>query len=113
MKKLTTQNRLFLRFVASCSEEQRKVIIQTTTENQLQLLVEIIFNLIRGVIPIQANTKKLLQQNKVNVRKVVELAVSQNLRRKRLAKINNEIPVIIQAYLKYESRTDFINKTEI
>lgn len=113
MKKRSQQNILFLKFLSSCEGEQRKSIIQTTTENQLRLLVEIIHNLVQGIIPIQTRNKQLLQLNKENIRKVVEVSVSIKLRRKRLININRDIPIIIQAFFKYESRIGLGQKTEV
>ena len=106
MKKLTLANKSFLHFLSSCDKEQRKAILKTTTDDQLKLLVEIILNLLRGVIPTSYRTKNLLRSNKNNIRKVVEDSTSKTLRRKRLAKISSEIPVILQSFLKYKSRID-------
>jgi len=92
--------------LSSCDKEQRKAILQTITDEQLRLLAEIVLNLLRGVIPTSTRTKNLLQSSKNNIRKVVEDSISKTLRRKRLAKISSEIPVILQSLLKYESRTD-------
>jgi hypothetical protein len=105
MKKLTLANKSFLHFL-SCDKEQRKAILKTTTDDQLKLLVEIVLNLLQGVIPTSNRTKNLLRSNKNNIGKVVEDSTSKTLRRKRLAKISSEIPVILQSFLKYESRTD-------
>ena len=105
-KKLTLANKSFLHFLSSCDKEQRKAIMQTTTDDQLKLLVEIVLNILRGVIPTSTKTRNLLRSSKNNIRKVVEDSISKTLRRKRLAIISSEIPVILHSFLKYESRTD-------
>jgi hypothetical protein len=51
MRKLTLANKSFLHFLSSCDKEQRKAILKTTTDDQLKLLVEIVLNLLRVVIP--------------------------------------------------------------
>ena len=106
MKKLTLVNKSFLHFLSSCDKEQRKAVLKTTTDDQLKLLVEIVLNLLRGVIPTSTRTRNLLRSSKNNIRKVTEESISKTLRRTRLIKINSEIPVILHSFLKYESRTD-------
>lgn len=106
MKKLTLANKSFLHFFSFCDKEQRKALLKTTTDDQLKLLVEIILNILQGVIPISTRTKKLLRSNKSSIRKVAEDSTSKALKRKRLAKISSEIPIILHSFLKYESRTD-------
>lgn len=106
MKKLTLVDKSFLHFLSLCDKEQRKVVLQTTTEDQLKILVEIVLNLLRGVIPPSTRTKNLPRSNKNGVRKVVEDSISKTLRRKRLIQISLELPVILQSFLKYESRAD-------
>jgi hypothetical protein len=54
----------FYIFLSSCDKEQRKTILQTTTDDQLKLLVEIVLNILRGVIPTSTRTRNLFRSNK-------------------------------------------------
>lgn len=113
MKNLTLKNKLYLKFLAFCDREQRKAIIRTSHDDQLKLLVEIIYNLLKGVISLSRNKTQLLTLDKNNIRKVVADSVSMNLRRKRLLKIVNNIPIIIQLYFKYEPGINLSSKEKI
>ena len=109
MKKLTSANNSFLHFLSSCHKEQRKAILQTTTDDQLKLLVEIVLNILRGVIPTSTRTRNLLRSNKSNIRKVVDDSISKTLRRKRLIKISSEIPVILLSFLILVTKRKYEN----
>lgn len=112
MRKKIDQNiKLFLKFLSISDKIQRQSLLRTITDNQLQLLVEIIFNLIKGVLPVSTKTKRLLYLNKDNIRKVVEESIKKSVRKKRLIKINSDLPVIVQSFLKYESRVGSDTKT--
>lgn len=70
--KVTRDNRLFLIFLSVCDRRQRAAILQLLTESQLQLLVEIIWNFIKGTLPISKTAKRLLYLSKGSIRKVVQ-----------------------------------------
>lgn len=94
-------------------KNQRDALIHTLTDQQLQILVEIIYNLIKGGIHISNKYKDVLSVNKNNVRKVVEESISKRLRKKRLLKISGDLPIILQAFFKYESGTGVSVKEKI
>lgn len=111
--KLTTINRLFLNFLVDIDNNQRNAILKTLTNEQLQILVEIIYNLLKGSLPISKKYKDLLYPNKQAIRKVVDESISKHLRRKRLLKISNDLPIILRNFLKYESRINTHHKKKI
>lgn len=113
MRKVTLQDKCFLLFINSCGSEQRKAVLQVTNEHQLKLLVEIIFNLLKGIIPLPKHSKRQLSVNRPKIRRVIEESLQQRVRKIRLLKISNILPLIIQSYLKYESRIRSDNKAEI
>ena len=97
----------------TCEKNQREALIRTLTDQQLQILLEIIYNLIKGGIYISNKYKDMLATNKDNIRKVVEESISKRLRRKRLLKISGDLPIILQVFFKHESRTSFSAKEKI
>lgn len=112
-KRLAKNNKLFLRFISTTDKDQRRAILRTLTDIQLQLLVEIIFNLIKGNLPLSVRNKQLLSQNKDNIRKIVTESISKQLRKKRLIKISEDIPIIVETFLRHESRVNTNVKEEV
>lgn len=112
-KKLTRANGLVLKFLTVCDKNQRNIILRTLTDQQLQILVEIIYNLVKGGFHISKKYRDALSLKKTNIRSVIEESISKRLRRKRLLKISEVIPIILQAFFKYESGASISTKEEI
>jgi hypothetical protein len=60
----------FVHFLLICSPQQFKYTLKTLTKNQLQVIVEIIFNMMKGICPIsdknetkQYKRKRLIREN--------------------------------------------------
>ena len=100
---LSERNRCFLNFISSTAISQLKSILKTLTQHQLQLLVEIIFNIIQGVIPISGSVKKRLAKHSKAIRNVVVKGLTLKQRRTRLESISVIIPVMIKSFFQYES----------
>lgn len=112
-RKLTANTKLSFKFLLVSEKNQRDALIRTLTDQQLQILVEIIYNLIKGGISISNKYKEMLTVNKGNIREVVEESISKRIMRKRLLKISGDLPIILQAFFKYESGTGASAKEKI
>lgn len=96
-----------------CENKQRSALIKLLADEELGVIVEIIYNLIKGVIPISKKYKVTLSTNKSNIRKVVEQSITKHLRRKRLLKISGDLPIILRAFFKHEQGAGVSPQEEI
>lgn len=111
---LKESSRSFLKLLANTTPEQSAQIIKSTDHRQLQLLVEIVFNCLKSVIPLSERVKRNLSTFAKFIRAVVVNNITPQLRRKRLLKIIVIIPTLISSFFKYyDSGVNTITQGEI
>jgi len=110
---LSKTNRHFLQFISTADVQQVKLILKSLTTRQLQILIEIVFNIVKGVIPISDTVKKTLSKQTSSIRLLILDGISPKLRQKRLVKIVDILPLMIKQYFQYESRTDTDTKGKV
>jgi len=102
--KYSEAQRSFLHFLSTCpSEEQLMQILRIAKINQLQPAIEIVYNILHGIIPISKKLFKKLSSLSRNIRKLVATGISPQQRRCRLLKIVAVLPVLINQFFEYES----------
>lgn len=111
MNKLERQS--FIQFLLICSTEQITYILKTLTTNQLQVILEILYNVIKGVCPISKKNKTALMQRKRLIREVLRPDLTLNQRRRQLQKLKKELPIFLEACIHYGSRVNVSSKTKI
>ena len=104
MARINEKSRLFLRFINTCDSLQRRAILRHIHVKQLKLLVEIIYNVLHGVIAITKQYKKYLMTKKKVIRRITSPGLSIEERKKAILKLEKDIPRLIQIYFNYESR---------
>ncbi|CAG2255221.1 unnamed protein product [Mytilus edulis] len=67
--------------------EQITYILKTLTTNQVQVILEILYNVIKGVCPISKKNKTALMQRKRLIREVLRPDLTLNQRRRQLQKL--------------------------
>jgi len=77
----------FIHFLLICSSQQYEYVLKTLTKDQLQVITEIIFNIVKGVCPISDENKILLMKRRRLIRAVLGPKLTPNLRKKGLQKI--------------------------
>lgn len=92
----------FLEFLLITIPLQRNAIMKTLTDQQLKILIEIIYNAAMNVIPVPDKDKKLLRKYKRNIREVLADGISKRLRRRRLLTLSNVLPIFLRHYLKWQ-----------
>lgn len=102
-----------VQFLLNVAPQQISHIIKIMNKEQLQWIVEIIYNVVQGVCPISEADKSLLLKKKHLIRKLISKEVSRQQRKLYLLKINRVVPVFLKAYLHYVSRTDSDPQTEV
>lgn len=97
----------FVSFLSKISDKQRQVLLLHLTRNQLQFVVEIVYNIAQGNIPVTNSEKTRLLRRKDDIRKVLTSELTRKQRTKRLLKISKLLPFVIDIYLNHESRNGF------
>ena len=92
-------------FLSTANISQIKAIINTLNLRQQKILLEIIYNILQGVVPVTTGEKTKLFSLKKNIRNIIANSLST---RTRLLKIVVLIPMLTKIFLKYESGNDFI-----
>ena len=107
MKLSKTDRHLFM-FLSTANISQIKTIINTLNLRQQKILIEIIYNILQGVVPVTTGEKTKLFSLKKNIRNIIANSLSTRQRRTRLLKIVVLIPMLTKIFFKYESGNDFI-----
>ena len=95
-------------FLSTANISQIKTIINTLNLRQQKILIEIIYNILQGVVPVITGEKTKLFSLKKNIRNIIANSLSTRQRRTRLLKIVVLIPMLTKIFFKYESGNDFI-----
>ena len=64
MSRVVNNNRGFLQLLADCPAYQRQFLLKTATPKQLQALVQVLYNILMGHIPISEENKRVLLPHK-------------------------------------------------
>ena len=64
MSRVVNNNRGFLQLLADCPAYQRQFLLKTATPQQLHALVQVLYNILMGHIPISEENKRILLQHK-------------------------------------------------
>ena len=107
MKKIQ-ENIHFLYVLVSSSKQQRESLIKTVSKSQLQALLEVIFNTLKGTVTLTTKNKELLSRYKKVIRKVVDPHTSLRQRRALLYKFSSIFIYIVKIVL---SQINFKNGT--
>ena len=60
MPRVVNNNRRFLQLLGDCPVHQRQFLFKTATPQQLHALVQVLFNIVMGHIPIPEENKRTL-----------------------------------------------------
>jgi hypothetical protein len=90
----------FVQFLMKATQQQQLCILKTLSKPQLQCILEIIFNVMQGVVSLTEHDKAQLKRRKRFIRAT---RVTLNQRRKRLLQIKDILTVFLKAYLNYVS----------
>ena len=69
MSRVVKSNLPFLHLLTCCPEHQRQFLLETATPEQMHALVQIVFNILHGNIPVSKEVKR-------NLKKYVDALVS-------------------------------------
>ena len=60
MSRVVNNNRGFPQLLAHCPDHQRQFLLKTATPQQLHALVQVLYNILKGHIPISEENKRIL-----------------------------------------------------
>ena len=63
MSRVVKNNLLFLHLLTCCPEHQRQFLLETATPEQIHALVQILFNMCHGNIPVSKEVKRNLKKS--------------------------------------------------
>jgi len=92
----------FLEYLLAASNMQVKSLLQNLTTDQLKLLVEIIYNVAKDIIPLSDSDKSKLWKYKRVIRGVLLRGLTRRQRQRRLVKIKDLLPIFIRGYLQWQ-----------
>lgn len=98
-----TDRKTFVHFLLICSPQQLEFLLKTLTKAQLQVIVEIIFNVVKGVCAISDKNKTVLYKRKRLIREVILPKLTSEQRKRRLRKLKRILPIFLEACLKHGS----------
>jgi hypothetical protein len=91
----------FLRLLCSSHIKQRRQLINTVSEEQLSVLTEAVYNVLKGVCPLSNADKNKLSKNKTLLRKFSDPKLSKRLKITILKKIQNLMPELLRPVIRY------------
>lgn len=93
----------YLKLLTSTHVKQRRELINTISNEQLSVLTEAIFNVLKGVCSLSNINKNRLCKNKTSLRKLVDPKVSRKCKKTILKQIQNLIPELLRTVIRYFS----------
>lgn len=97
--------KVFCMFLLMSSKEQFNYMIKSITKEQLQIILEILYNISNEIITISTEDKRRLKKYIIDARKLLSSDLKWTSRKRLLWKIKLAVPIILQNYLKYVKRT--------
>lgn len=91
----------FLRLLISSHVKQRRQLINTASDEQLSVLTEAVYNVLKGVCPLSDKDKNNLSKNKKILRKFTDPKLSKRLKSTILRKIHHLIPGLLRPVIRY------------
>ena len=85
MSRVVKNNLHFVHFLTCCPEQQRHFLLETATPEQMHALVQIIFNIRHGNIPVSKEVKRDLKKHIDALVSLVESSVPYKTKKQTLA----------------------------
>lgn len=103
----------FCWFLLSGSKGQVLHILKSITKEQMQIILEIVFNIVHNTLTISTKDRTEMGKYKNLVRKILTPNINWTLRKTLLWKIRSLLPIIAKNYLSHVKRTDINTQEKI
>lgn len=100
-------------YLTSSPIQQIMYVLKTISKDHLHIILEILYNIVNGVLAISNEDKQKFKKHKTILRKLIAPNLEWTSRKKLLWKIKHLVPIIIQNYVKYVKRTRVNSEEEI
>ena len=90
----------FIRFLKTSSKVQRNYLIESSTREQLQAIIDILYNILIGNCSIGINIKNKISKYKSIMRQNVDKKLSRKKRKVLFKKLNPLLPLFLTEALK-------------
>lgn len=92
----------FIKLLYSAEKKQRKVLLQTITDNQLRILCEITLNIYQGNLEVSACYIKRLTAHRKTIEVLIDRKVSRKRKRELIIRKQSLIPLLIEPYISLQ-----------
>ena len=92
-------NSAFLNLLHSSHAKQRKALLKTMTQNQLKVLIEVIYNIFKGTLRLSKYYIKKLFPHRTTIRSIASRRVNRKRKRDIFVKKHSIIPILIKPVL--------------
>ena len=99
METLIEKNIHFLNYLSICSPKHRKLLIENSTNNQVDVICALFFNFLNGVIPINTEDLKTLSSFEKSLYVLADKTVSRAEKRSLLIKKKNLLSLFLNIIL--------------
>lgn len=95
------KERYFLKYLLNTDKKQQKLLIQHISKSQMDVIIEIIFNVLAGNLTISNNDKKALQRYRTVIDKLVSKGLSRAKRKTLLEKYLSQVILLLKPCEKW------------
>lgn len=89
-----------LRLIATTSKQQRRIILKSLDNKQLETVSAIVYNFLDGTFKVATDRLKLISRHKNSIRRISEKSVKRKTKIQLLIKVSEVLPDILKAALK-------------
>lgn len=97
------KHREFLRLLTTTHKIQRVHMLQTISNNQFNILVEIVYNILHGICPLTKDEEVKLKKYKTLLRKLKEKKLAKRIKKNILLQIQQIVPTLLSSVQRYFS----------
>ena len=101
LPKRLVKHKVFIDFLLSTKALQRKSVLRNMTNEQLQILSEIILNVYRGTFNVSMTYIKSLKKFKKYIHLLSDKKISRKIRRDTLVRFSNHIDLFLRPLNKF------------
>lgn len=98
--KLKKSDKVMLKFLSVCKNEQRKAVLRNLTLRQCQLIISVIYNTLHAVVPLSDRDKSKLGKHNLFIPRVLFKDITCSKRRNYLLKISKKPPVFLKSFIQ-------------
>lgn len=100
MSMFVKKEKYFILLLLSTTRKQQLALVKSITDRQIQVLVQIVYNVIHGIRSLPEDDKKKLQRYKTSIRHFITKSVTTKKRKELLTKYLKYFILILKPVIK-------------